>query len=290
MLAVPHLLSHPVTSRSSAELLSLSAAAYWSHQDGEARRIAEAPSEVAATQEVDVSLAAASARSLLKEEIARKPEEIARKPGPLSDISSFVAEGDLLSALSASHVTLLGAVVNVALAFLKLAVGTLCGSAALLADAYHSISDIAVDAATMLAVHGSPAFERGCTLTIAALLSSAGAVMMADAIGTMRAAAMAAAAPPAAAGAFAPFFVALVAIASKESLFRVTRQVALRVRSTVLLASAKHHRSDALSSLAAALGTCGVLVGLPMADAVAAATVGAMLVYMGVAIARGDHD
>ena len=114
--------------------------------------------------------------------------------------------------------------------------------------------------------------------------------MMADAIGTMRAAAMAAAAPPAAAGAFAPFFVALVAIASKESLFRVTRQVALRVRSTVLLASAKHHRSDALSSLAAALGTCGVLVGLPMADAVAAATVGAMLVYMGVAIARGDHD
>lgn len=214
----------------------------------------------------DVTPAADAARALLKEEIAKKPTR-------------------LISNLSASQVTLLGATGNILLACIKLVVGTLSGSAALLADAYHSASDLVVDGVTMVAVHGSPNFERACTLCIAALLSSAGAAMVYESIATM----LAPTPQAAAAGAIAPFAVAVVAIASKELLFRVTRQVALRMRSAVLLASAKHHRSDALSSLAAALGTCGVLVGLPMADALAAATVGAMLVHMGVVVARGDH-
>ena len=247
--------------------ISLSAAA-WSHDD--AARSAEATN-------VDVTSAAADASALLKE--TTKPAQL---------LSKLSASG--MTRLSASQITLVGAVVNVLLALTKLVVGSLSGSAALLADAYHSTSDLVVDGVTMVAVHGSPAFERGCTFTIAALLTSAGAAMVCDAVATLKApspsTAIASAAPLAS---VAPFAVALVAVASKEAMYRATRQVALRLHSALLLASAKHHRSDALSSLAAAVGTCGVLVGLPMADALAAAAVGAMLVHMGYVVARGEH-
>ena len=45
-----------------------------------------------------------------------------------------------------------------------------------------------------------------------------------------------------------------------------------------------------MSSLAAAVGSLGVLLGAPMADAIAAATVGMMMVKMGFDVAvGGDH-
>ena len=186
--------------------------------------------------------------------------------------------------LSPSSVTALGAVVNVMLSLLKLVVGTASGSAALVADAYHSGSDLLVDAVTMLAVHAPPNFERAATLVIAGLLSTAGIAMMWSACLSLwqRSA-------PAAVLGTPPLLVALVAIACKEALFRVTRTVALRTRQQVLLASAKHHRSDAMSSLAAAVGAAGVLVGLPLADTLAAAAVGGMMVSMGASVAIGEQ-
>ena len=75
--------------------------------------------------------------------------------------------------LSPRGVTLLGAAANVLLSLLKLVVGTLSGSASLVADAYHSGSDLLVDAVTMVAVHAPPSFERAATLAIAGLLASA---------------------------------------------------------------------------------------------------------------------
>ena len=240
--------------------IAISLAASWT------AAIDPTPLSVDVVKQVDVAPAADTARALLKEAIAKKPTR-------------------RMSNISASQIVFVGATLNIMLAVLKFAVGTLSGSAALLADAYHSASDLVVDGVTMVAVHaGSPAFERVCAFIIAAMLSSAGAAMIFDSMVTLLAAT-----PPATAGAIAPFTVAIVAIASKEFLFRVTRQASIRLRSAVLLASAKHHLSDALSSLAAALGTCGVLLGLPVADALAAATVGAMLVHMGVVVARGDH-
>lgn len=187
-------------------------------------------------------------------------------------------------ALSPSHVTLLGAVANVLLSLLKLVVGTLSGSASLVADAYHSASDLLVDAVTMLAVNAPPAFERLGTLTIAGLLTSAGVTMVWSAC-----LALWRRAPPATVMGTPPLLVALVAIASKEVLFRVTRAVGRRTRQAVLLASAKHHRSDAMSSLAAAVGCLGVLVGFPLADTLAAAVVGGMMISMGASVALGEQ-
>ena len=188
-------------------------------------------------------------------------------------------------ALTSESVTVLGAVANVLLSLLKLVVGTLSGSASLVADAYHSGSDLLVDAVTFVAVKAPPAFERIATLAIAALLASAGGVMT-----WSSGVALWKRATPTEMLGTPPLLVAAVAICAKEALYRITYRVGLRTKQAVLLASAKHHRSDAMSSLAAAVGAGGVLVGLPEADMIAAAVVGGMMIAMGVDVARGDHD
>lgn len=133
--------------------------------------------------------------------------------------------------LSAGQVTLLGAIANVLLSCLKLAVGTISGSASLVADAYHSASDLVVDAVTMLAVYAPPSFERAATLVIAGLLASAGVTMIRSAIVEL----MRRSAPAVMLGT-PPLLVALVAVAAKEGLYRVTKAVGRRTRQTVLLA------------------------------------------------------
>ena len=148
-----------------------------------------------------------------------------------------------------------------------------------------------VDAIVGLSIFAdAPEMERVCTLIISGLLSSAGAAMVWGCGVTILASeAAAVVAVPAALGAL-PLLVALVAIGAKEGLFRITRRVALRARSAVLLANAKHHRADAISSLAAAAGSCGVLVGLPVADTLAAGLVGFLMLRMGLEVARGDNE
>jgi len=204
---------------------------------------------------------------------------------------SFEDDGDhpLLAirggfSLSPSRVTLLGATVNVLLSLLKLVVGTLSGSASLVADAYHSGSDLLVDAVTMAAVNAPPAFEKSAVYAIAFLLASTGGALVWSSLVALfrRTHTSATMGTP-------PLLVAVVAIAAKECLYRVTRAVGRRSSSRVLIASANHHRSDAISSLAAAIGSGGVLLGWPVADTLAAAVVGGMMVTMGVGVARGDH-
>jgi divalent metal cation (Fe/Co/Zn/Cd) transporter len=186
---------------------------------------------------------------------------------------------------SPTSVTVLGAVVNVLLSLLKLVVGTASGSASLVADAYHSASDLLVDAVTMVAVHAPPSFERAATFVIAGILASAGATMSWTALASLwrRSVSSTVLGTP-------PLLVAVVAISAKEFLFRLTLSVGRRTHQAVLLASAKHHRSDAMSSLAAAIGSAGVLAGVPALDTLAAAVVGGMMISMGVGVARGeDH-
>jgi cation diffusion facilitator family transporter len=52
-----------------------------------------------------------------------------------------------------------------------------------------------------------------------------------------------------------PFVAALVSIAMKEWLYRVTVRVGMAAKSTATVANAWHHRSDAMSSLPAAVAT-----------------------------------
>ena len=70
-------------------------------------------------------------------------------------------------AITPQAITLTAAVVNVVLALVKFVEGTLSGSPALLADAYHSLSDLLSDGLCMFAT-AVPSLERVCIIGIGA--------------------------------------------------------------------------------------------------------------------------
>ena len=160
------------------------------------------------------------------------------------------------------RVTLGGMMGNVALSALKAASGWLAGSQALLADAVHSASDLVTDVAVLMGVRywTAPADEEhpyGHGKIQAVVAAAIGLVLVAVAFGIGRTAlqrllAAADGNEPSAPAAFA-FWIAVVSLVAKEAVYRWTRAVARRFRSSALEANAWHHRSDAISSIPVAL-------------------------------------
>jgi cation diffusion facilitator family transporter len=175
-----------------------------------------------------------------------------------------------------------GVAVNLPLAFGKMAAGWLGQSQALVADGVHSLSDLLSDAALLWALghshrppdaehpFGHGRFETLATLSVAMLLGLAAGGILLDA--GLRLTGPQAEAP----GAIA-LWAAAISIVVKEALYRYTRAVAQRTGSTMMLANAWHHRSDALSSVVALAGVGAALAGATMADAAAAAIIALML-------------
>ena len=172
-------------------------------------------------------------------------------------------EADRLAELKAvRRVTLGGMAVNVALSVMKAVSGWLAGSHALLADAVHSASDLVTDFAVLMGVRywTAPADEEhpyGHGKIQAIVAAAIGLALAAVAYGIGRTASLrllAAAdnAETSAPAAFA-FWIAVASLAAKEAIYRWTRSVARRFRSSALEANAWHHRSDAISSIPVAL-------------------------------------
>ncbi|MGL4209334.1 MAG: cation diffusion facilitator family transporter [Candidatus Adiutrix sp.] len=163
-----------------------------------------------------------------------------------------------------SKVTWVGVWVNVVLTALKGVFGYLAGSRALLADAVHSLSDLATDAAILIGVrywtappdddhpYGHHKIETVVTLAIGVSLGLVGLILGYEAVLSL------AKRHGADRGAL-PYGVSLVtwlalgvtiiSIISKEILYRWTAAKGLSIGSSALVANAWHHRSDALSSL-----------------------------------------
>jgi len=75
--------------------------------------------------------------------------------------------------------------------------------------------------------------------------------------------------------------VAGVSIGAKEALYRYTLAAGEASRNALLVASAWHHRSDALSSVVALAGAGGALCGFPLLDPGAGLVVSAMIAKVG---------
>ena len=187
----------------------------------------------------------------------------------------------------AKRSTLVSVVVNLVLTTVQVIVGVLAHSQALIADGIHSLSDLIADFVVLLANqhsrkeadedhhYGHHRYETAASLVLGALLLSVGVGMLwsavhklgdPDTIPQVKSIAL---------------YVALVALVSKELLFRYMLAAAERVRSSMLVANAWHARSDAASSLVVALGIIGNLMGYPLLDPVAALIVGFMVTKMG---------
>ena len=183
--------------------------------------------------------------------------------------------------------TLVSVLVNILLTVLQLIIGIFAKSQALIADAIHSLSDLISDGIVLIAnqhshkapdadhPYGHHRFETAATLGIGVLLLTVAAGLLWNSITKLQ--------NPAAIETVHPIalVVALTALLSKEFLFRYLLRVAKRVRSTMLAANAWHARSDAASSLVVSVGIIANLLGLPLADPLAAMIVALMILRMG---------
>lgn len=186
-------------------------------------------------------------------------------------------------------VTLAGGAVNVLLLIFKFLAGILGHSAAMLADAIHSLSDFVTDLIVIVFIHlsGRPQdkshdYGHGKYETLALTLIGIALIMVAVGIfsnGAQRIAAWYHGEELEAPGTLA-LWAAVVSILLKEFTYRFTIRKARQLDSPALEANAWHHRSDALSSIGTAVGIGGaVLLGKrwTVLDPIASIVVGAFI-------------
>ena len=188
----------------------------------------------------------------------------------------------------ARRATLIGAVINLLLSGIKVGVGVMGHSQALVADGVHSLSDLISDVMVLYgAKHGGKAadddhpyghgrIETLLTVGVGLLLIAVAIGISIDAVERL----------------FHPeelaqpqvivLFAALISILTKEALYHYTLRVANQIRSNLLRANAWHHRTDSLSSIVVLVGVAGTMAGLEYLDAIAAVGVSLMVAKAGV--------
>ncbi|MBO4314746.1 MAG: cation transporter, partial [Prevotella sp.] len=187
-------------------------------------------------------------------------------------------------------VTLVGSAGNVALLTFKFIAGILGHSSAMIADAVHSLSDFVTDLVVLVFVgisakpqDQSHDYGHGKFETIASFLI--GLALVAAATGIIVSGGVKLVAwwdgETLAAPGWIAFWAALFSILIKELLYQYTARKGRQLDSQVMIANAWHHRSDALSSIGAAIGIGGAIwLGnrWTVLDPIASIIVGLMLV------------
>jgi cation diffusion facilitator family transporter len=186
----------------------------------------------------------------------------------------------------AKRVTLIGALVNLLLGILKIVFGFIGKSHALIADGFHSLSDLLSDGLVLFASkfgsqeadedhpYGHQRIETAATMFLSMLLIIAGSGIAWDAldqlvIGDIDTPTL------------ITLIIAMISIIANELLYHYTKHVGLKIDSDLLIANAWHHRSDAASSIVVFIGILGSILGVPILDSIAAVIVGIMIIKMG---------
>ena len=167
------------------------------------------------------------------------------------------------------RVTVWGGIINVVLLVVKFAAGIFGHSAAMIADAVHSLTDFATDVVVLIFVHlgnkpadrdhdyGHGKYETLATAIIGTSLLAVGVLIFCSGAGKSWRVIQGEMLP-------SPGKVALVAavasIVLKEWAYRFTVKVGKRCRSEAVVANAWHHRSDALSSVGTMIGVGGAIL------------------------------
>jgi cation diffusion facilitator family transporter len=199
---------------------------------------------------------------------------------------------------SGVHVTVIGLFINLFLFGVKLAGGVWGHSHALVADAIHSASDFFTDLLALIGLkylrkkkdkehhYGHGKVETLSAVLLGIILAGIGVIIADNAVLNIyhhR-------------GLFpgkVAIFIALLSIVLKEVLFRFTRHIGEKIKSSVLLGNAWHHRSDAFSSVAVLIGVGGAYIHPEwhILDAYAAIVVSVFIIWVGGQIVwKGTRD
>ncbi len=169
----------------------------------------------------------------------------------------------------ANKTTGIGALLNIVISIAKIIAGIIGHSQAMIADGIHSLSDLGSDIVVIIGMflasrpkdsthnYGHGKFETLSALTITIILTTVGIgigfssvkniiyIMQGNLIVKPQ---------------IIAFIAAVVSIVIKESLFRYTIKKGRSINSPSVIANAYHHRSDAFSSLGAAIGIGGAII------------------------------
>ncbi|HIF9260373.1 TPA: cation diffusion facilitator family transporter [Photobacterium damselae] len=187
--------------------------------------------------------------------------------------------------------TWIGSIANIILAVVKITIGKLTNSQALIADGVHSFSDLVTDAAILIGAkfwtapadkehpYGHGRFETLTNIFIGILLAFVGIGIGWESLHSISQ-------EQHNSPSLLAFGAAVASIIVKEILYRWTVIQAKKVNSRALFANAWHHRSDALSSLPVAIAVIAnyVVPDLHYLDQIAALIVTLMILKAAIEI------
>lgn len=187
----------------------------------------------------------------------------------------------------AQRINLVTALADAILGVIKIIVGILAASGALIADGIHSLADLITDLMVVIATHfgrrapdkdhpyGHGRIETMASLGLGLLLVVVAGIMAWDSLQSLFSSAR-----DMSIG-FWAIAITVLALGIKELIFHWTIRAARVQRSPLLEASAWHSRSDSLSSLIVLVGLIGSLCGLDWLDPIAAIAVSLLIAKIG---------
>lgn len=185
---------------------------------------------------------------------------------------------------------------NILLTIIKIAAGVFGKSSAMIADGLHSASDIISSVGVLLGnyISATPVdkehnYGHEKAETLVSFLLSILLIVVSGSIGIKAVKSLGnideIAIPTA-----LPLVVAIISILIKEYQYRITIKIAKKINSPALKADAWHHRSDALSSVAAFVGIGGAMLGFKVFDPIASIVVAIFVAKVGIEILVGSTN
>ncbi len=183
----------------------------------------------------------------------------------------------------AGRISIVSIIWNVLLSIVKIFVGLVANSTAMVADGLHSVSDVFTTGLAYAGVkfaekeaddehpYGHEKIEPVMGKLLATVLFLTGVFIAYEAIQKIQAGHLVVPGQLA-------IGAALLSIVVKEVLFRYTIKGAEAIGSSALRADAWHHRSDALSSVGSLVGIVGARMGYPLLDPIASVAISMLII------------
>ncbi len=187
----------------------------------------------------------------------------------------------------AQKITVYGAIVNIVSGVIKVIIGILYGSHALVVDGIHSFSDLVTDVFVLIIAkfsheepdeehpYGHGRFEALGTVAMGTILIGVSGIIAYENI--VKLFVQTSFVIPA----WPTLIAAAISIGLKEWAYQFQIKVGKKISSPLIIANAWHSRSDALSSLAVLIGLIFSMFGLPWLDIVMAIIVAIMIGKIG---------
>lgn len=187
----------------------------------------------------------------------------------------------------ASRITWFTIIMNVILAIGKVGIGIISNSTAMIADGLHTVSDVGSSLGIIVGFfisnkpedskhqYGHEKAESISGFVLSLMLIAVGVKIGYSSFQLMISG-------NTQIPSVLALWAALISIIVKELQFKITMDVGKRINSSALKADAWHHRSDALSSIAALIGIAGARMGYKILDPLAGFIVSIIVVKVGV--------